>query len=69
MLVVEATSMLKLKNRNDDSVVVDGSLLEDFIMGIGAGAMNIDSHDVGTSCDNDDNDACCRHPAGPSFWV
>jgi hypothetical protein len=40
VLKVEATSTLKLKNGNDDGIVVDGSLLEDAVMGIGEGAMN-----------------------------
>jgi hypothetical protein len=38
--VVEAASTLKLKNSNDDSVVVDGSSLEDAFMWIGVGAIN-----------------------------
>ena len=39
-------------------------------MGIGAGAMNNDSPDVGTSNDDndDDDDVSCRHPAGLLFW-
>ncbi len=59
----------QIKKGNDDSVVGDGSLLEDVMVGIGAGAMNIDSPDVGTSDDNDNNDIHHHHPAGQSFWV
>ncbi len=61
MLAVEATSTLKLKNSNDNGVVVDGSLLEDTVAGIGAGAMNSNSPVVGMSDDDDDDDVNCRH--------
>ena len=37
-------------------------------MGIGAGVMNDDSPDVGTSNDDDDDDVSHCHPAGLSFW-
>ena len=36
--------------------------------GLGGGAMNNDSPNVGTSGDKDDNDISRRHPAGLSFW-
>jgi hypothetical protein len=67
---VEAASALKLKNSKDDAVVVDGSLLEDVVAGIGAGAMDGDSLDVGTSNEDDkEDDIYCPHLAGLSFWV
>jgi hypothetical protein len=69
VLTAEAPSTLKLKNNNDDDVVKDGSLLEDILAGIGAGAMNIDSPNVGTSDDDDNNYIRRHHLAGPSFWV
>ncbi len=70
MLTAEAegTSMLKLKNGDDNGVVVDSSLLEDIVAGIEAGTMNIDSPKVGTSDDDDDYDVRHCHLAGPSFW-
>ena len=37
-------------------------------MGIGAGAMNDDSPDMGTSDDDDDDDVSRCHPAGLLFW-
>ncbi len=52
-LVSEAVSMLKLKNCNDDGIVLDGSLLEDVVVGIGAGAMDGNSLAVGMSNDDD----------------
>jgi hypothetical protein len=65
----KAASALKLKNSNDNGVVVDNSLLEDVVAGIGSGAMNGNSLVVGTSDNNDNNDVHCRHPVGPPFWV
>ncbi len=59
----------QIKIGDDDSAVLDGSLLEDVVMGIGAGAMDGDSPNVGMSNDNDDNDVHHCHLAGPSFWV
>ncbi len=49
--------------------VVDRLMLEDVIAWIGAGAMNIDSPDVGKSNNDDDNDVHCRHPVSLLFWV
>ncbi len=42
VLEAEAMSALKVKSGNDDSVVMDCSLLEDTVAGIGAGVMNGD---------------------------
>ncbi len=69
MLAVEAASVLKLKNGNYKGIVMGGSLVEDVFTGIWAGAMNIDSPNVGTSDNNDGNDLRCCHLAGLSFWV
>jgi hypothetical protein len=40
VLKAEATSTLKLQNGDDDSIVVDGSLLEDAVAEMRVGAMN-----------------------------
>ncbi len=69
MLAAEARFMLKLKNSNDNGLVVDGSLLEDVVMGIGAGAMDSNSPNVGTSDNDNDNDIRCCHLEGQLFWV
>ncbi len=70
MLAAEAASVLKLKNGNDSGVVVDGSLMEDFVTEIGAGAMDGDSSVVpGISDDKDNDDVPCHQPAGPLLWV
>ncbi len=61
--------MLKLKNGDDDGIVVDSSLLEDVIAGFGAGAINTDSPKVGTSDNNDNDDIHHCHPVGQLFWV
>jgi hypothetical protein len=61
--------MLKLKNSNGAGIVVDGSLLKDIITRIGVGGINIGSPNVGTFEDNDENDVCHHHLAGPLFWV
>ncbi len=61
--------MLKLKNSDDNGLVVDGSFLEDVVVGIGAGAMDGNSPNVGTSDNDNDDDVRRRHPAGPLFWV
>jgi hypothetical protein len=52
VLAAEAASLLKLKNSNDNGVVVDSSLL-DFAR-IWMGAIDSNSPNVGTS-DNDDD--------------
>ncbi len=39
----KAASVLKLKNGDDNGVILDGSLLEDAVAGIGVGVMNGDS--------------------------
>ncbi len=69
MLPTEAASVLKLKNNDDDGIVLDGSLLEDVVSGIGAGAMDDDSPHMGTSDNNNDDDVHRCHLAGLSFWV
>ncbi len=69
VLAMEATSTFKLTSGNDNSVVMDGTLLEDVVVKIRAGAMDGDSPVVGTFDNNDDNAICCCHPAGPLFWV
>ncbi len=63
MLAAEAASALKLKNGNDYGVVLDGSLLEDIVTGIGPGVMNGNSPNVGTSKNNDKYDIHCHHLA------
>jgi hypothetical protein len=68
-LAAEAASALKLNNGVVDGVVLVGSWLVDVVVGIGGGGMDGNSLDVGTSCNNDDDDIRRRHPAGPSFWV
>ncbi len=69
MLTAEAASMLKLKNSNDDDIVLDSSLLEDVIVGIGLGAMDSNSPNVGMSNDDDNNDVYRCHLVGLLFWV
>ncbi len=61
--------MLKLKNGNDNNVVMDSSLPEDVVVGIGTGAMDSNSPNMGTFDDDDNDDVHCCHPAGPSFWL
>ncbi len=65
----EATFALKLKNSNDNSVDLDGSLLKEVVAGIGARAMDGKSPKVGTSDNINNDDIRCRHLAGPSFWM
>ncbi len=61
--------MLKLKNGDDDSIVLDSSSLENVVAGNGAGAMDGNSPGVGTFDNDDDNDVCRLNLEGPSFWV
>jgi hypothetical protein len=65
----EAASALKLKNGDDDSIVLDGSLLEGVVAGIGVGAIDGNSPNVEMSDDDNGDDVHHCHPAGPSFWV
>ncbi len=67
MLAAEAASTIKLKNGNDDGVVMDGSSLEDVIAGIGARAKDGNSSVVGMSDNHADYDVSRRSPAGPLF--
>jgi hypothetical protein len=68
-LAGEAASTLKLKNGDDDGIIVDCSLLEDVVTGIGAREMDGNSPDVGMSNNDDNNDVHSHHLSGPSFWV
>jgi hypothetical protein len=56
-----------LKNGNNNGIVVDGSLLEDIVTGIGAGVMDGNSPTVGMFQNEVDNDVHCSHLAVPSF--
>jgi hypothetical protein len=39
------------------------------LRGLGRGAIDCNSPNVGTSDNNEDINVCHHHPAGPSFWV
>ncbi len=69
MLTAEAASMLKLRNGDDDGAVMDGSLLEEVVVGFGLVPMDGNSPVVGMYDDDDEVDVRRRHLAGPLFWV